>query len=765
MAMRLTLRTLLAYLDRILEPADSQEMAKKIEESRAAAELMNRIRDVTKKVRLGAPPLEGKGLGLDPNTVAEYLDNTMPGEAVADFELVCLDSDMHLAEVAACHEVLSLVLVKAAEIEPHVRERMYGLTALSNRQPAGDDAPVTAVPVATPIAAPPVAAPEPTRRFEVPDYLRQSDDALPRRKRSGVLAAALALLALILSAGAAALALIPRENLPAVLHPLAELLFPQPGPAIVKNEPDGNEMGSESTEAVSSNTSATGVPPFASSAGSATTAQPPATGSSVPALSPSSASAGSAMTPATQGLRQPATALVPSAVSSSTSSAGAPLPPVPSGAVLPATTASATAAFPSVPPSGPNMPAGSGSPPIGPASPSGTATRPGAAASATAVPLGQPAKVEPVGRLSSAATEVMLRFDPQAAGWVRLTGRETLLVGDRLLALPGYRPTVALTNGVSCDLFGGTQIDLLPLDPSGTPGLRIVRGRARVFTAGNAQAKLTLATGTLQGTCTPAAADLGIEHQFRRPDGLDPTTSEMPAVLHLYVKSGEVEWTSPAATRFPAGSQWTLAPGSPPLQASAGAVPPWLATEERDALELQAAAIIEESLRGDKAVTVALKEAAEHRRIEVAQLAQRGLAQLGEYEALMAPLRDPTQRSSTWDRYLEWLTTALDYGPYYADKVREALVKQHGVEKGSALFRMLWGFDDMQLQNGAAKDLVASLDHPELDFRIVALSNLVRITGQSLGYAPQDPPLKRKQSIVKWEQKLAAGQIVRGKMP
>ena len=54
--------------------------------SHSAELLVERIRTATRRARLGAPKVEGRGIGLDANSVAEYLDSTLPAERVADFE-------------------------------------------------------------------------------------------------------------------------------------------------------------------------------------------------------------------------------------------------------------------------------------------------------------------------------------------------------------------------------------------------------------------------------------------------------------------------------------------------------------------------------------------------------------------------------------------------------------------------------------------------------------------------------------------------------
>ena len=124
--MRLTLRTLLAYLDDTLEPLEIKTIGQKVAESDAAQELIARIKQVTRRRRITTPPATGPN-AFEPNMVAEYLDNELSPEQIAELEKICLESDVHLAEVAACHQILTLVLGEPALVPPTAKERMYAL--------------------------------------------------------------------------------------------------------------------------------------------------------------------------------------------------------------------------------------------------------------------------------------------------------------------------------------------------------------------------------------------------------------------------------------------------------------------------------------------------------------------------------------------------------------------------------------------------------------------------------------------------------------
>jgi len=122
--MRLTLRTLLAYLDDRLPSSDAREIGRKITESPFAQELADRIRTVIRQRRLSTPGRKVKL--IDPNLIAEYLDDQLTPELVALVEKEVLSSDFSLAEVASSHEVLGL-LGDPIQVEDRLRKRLVGL--------------------------------------------------------------------------------------------------------------------------------------------------------------------------------------------------------------------------------------------------------------------------------------------------------------------------------------------------------------------------------------------------------------------------------------------------------------------------------------------------------------------------------------------------------------------------------------------------------------------------------------------------------------
>lgn len=161
--MRLTLRTLLAWLDDTLSPAEVREIGKQVAESPFAKDLVERVHRVTRQRRLTVPGRSGPD-ATDPNLVASYLDNELPPEEVAEFEKRCLTSDLHLAEVASVHQVLSLIGQKA-KVPTEARHRMYHL--IKGRESVAPKAPRAS------LASEPAPVSEPIQPWVTPEIPRQ----------------------------------------------------------------------------------------------------------------------------------------------------------------------------------------------------------------------------------------------------------------------------------------------------------------------------------------------------------------------------------------------------------------------------------------------------------------------------------------------------------------------------------------------------------------------------------------------------------------
>ena len=153
--MRLTLRTLLAYLDDLLEPQQARELGERISRSEEAAGMVSRIRNVLRRRRIDAPAIDAEQ--PDANVVAGYLDNQLQPADVEAFERTALTDDVVLAEAAATHQILSVVLGEPVTVPPELRLKIYGLAGMD----AGPPTEQPAVPVVGRQSSPQLTLPDP----------------------------------------------------------------------------------------------------------------------------------------------------------------------------------------------------------------------------------------------------------------------------------------------------------------------------------------------------------------------------------------------------------------------------------------------------------------------------------------------------------------------------------------------------------------------------------------------------------------------------
>lgn len=716
--MRLTLRTMLAFMDDILEPADAHDVGKKIEESEFATGLMHRMRDVTRRLRVGAPKLHGRGLGLDANTVAEYLDNTLPSERVADFEKVCLESDVHLAEVTAAHQILALVLGEPAEIEATGRQRMYRLPTDAEASPRRDAASKT-----PDDAARKRRRKKKRRKVEVPDYLREPAEPQRRSRRPVAV-----LLMLLLAVATAAGGYTWWKN-----HPDVQVATGGAGGAVNTGPTELDARGAPATSG-----RADGDVPQDGAADGGDTGE---------------------------GDRQPGAATPRPDQEPSTDAEDSRPTSVPAHPAKPIDTPS-TDAPPTEPDDSTDQPAAP-SPNKAPRANASRATRGAVRSRAPRPEVSEEegdeepvaAAGEGVGRLIS-ENEVLVRLSGKQAR--RVPARGTIYAGESLIALPTYRPSVVLASGITVQLYGGAQASFTALDADGVPEIRLDSGRLVVLTAAKPEMQVRLRAGDQLGRVTFGQEDavLAVEVAHKLPEGADPESEAAPAQVDLYVASGELVWHDEQGHQqaLRGKAHWAL-DRSEPTGKKAEDLPVWIEGSDLTPMERRAAAAVDDYLHVDKPVVPALVELLGHRLAENSILAIQSLALLGKFEPLVPLLNDPTRRRLDNNDIVS-LRAAVARGPDAAAGVRKAFESVRGQKRGEELYRMLWGYSPEQLEEGGAAQLIEGLSHADLDYRVLSFWNLHHITGFGYLYKPEATEAKRRTPVQRWRQKLEAGLIV-----
>ena len=103
----------------------------------------------------------------------------------------------------------------------------------------------------------------------------------------------------------------------------------------------------------------------------------------------------------------------------------------------------------------------------------------------------------------SSDDQVLLAYNTKAGYWERVAAKESLVSQQRLLVPPTYRDEISIGVGVTVDLLGGTQVQLLPGTDKEPVGLAIDFGRLVLVPSPEA-GKVRLAVGGHGGVLTLA---------------------------------------------------------------------------------------------------------------------------------------------------------------------------------------------------------------------------------------------------------------------
>lgn len=751
--MRLTLRTLLAWLDHVLPADEQKELGDKVTGSTAAQRLVDRIRQVIERPSISAPKVEGKGLAVEVNSVAEYLTNTLDPEQLESFERICLESDMHLAEVAACHNLLA-----TAEADPKVfepldapgRERL--LAAVKHRSAAlfSEIERREAIANARAVQAAIKKHEEEEETVYLADRVVSPAERLaaPREKRSsrGAWAAAATAVVLLLTLVALLVSAVrPGKDRTVATRPEPVRAAVEETPAPPRAEPPAAAIAP--------------VPAPVAEAAVAETPPEPTPPEDRPAEPPPEPAAEPAAPP------QPV--------------ANAPFGPAPPP--------------PAVPAEAPRVPFGDAlaiaatPPPAEPPAPAAAATEQQASPFDAAVTAANPAvaAVAPADAAGFVGTEGVLFHRVTAAGqaaWEFFPANAALAAREDLIAPAGFHPDVNI-RGLRIRLMPGTRATV-SLDPDGTPRLAVAFGRA-VVRASSGDARLGVTADGLSGTIVAGLTEpVGISVELERFAGADPSTEPTRVRAGIVAASGGIVWrqaggaSAPLAGIAPEGMLeartaiiWdNTKPGAAAIERLT-ALPDWVAgVPQQGRLEKAAADALAGKVAAVAPLDRALRELATDRRVENRIIAATTLALLGEYDDLVEVLAaDASGRKLEGRQWLmleaDTVPLALARGERSAERLRESLADRGPHGKAQMLYEMARGFSNDELAAGADQALVAALDDDDLMVRRYAIKCLHDIVQPSatdrLRYRPDGLPDLRREGVNWWRAQLEKGIIRR----
>ena len=703
--MRLTLRTLLAYRDGVLDPKDAAVLEAKIKDSSTAQQISQRIEHEMQNRRLAPIPVDAREFGFEANLVAEFLDDTIPMETLPEMERKCLENNTLLSEIGSCHQILSRALSIPAPISAALRQRIRDLpnnplanhSADANGRIRRMDAPISvdgtnSKPQNTAVV---VASNKPMRKSngelrgsgielhdglgrQVPEYLIGSDRGWLKS-----VAVATSLLFALVVVGAMAIGPVDRVR---------DLL--RKSEVIVDG--DSNAKSSIKKTAVTNDDS--NLIDTKATIDESSVAPP------APAIEPASALDTETTSKATPTDSPKKGELVDSASIVKSEILGV------KGRIqwLPETKASS----------------------------------------------------------ESIVLKLSTTDDSSTAFWKRMNPGEHLNLGDRVVVPPTQRTEMRVEPGIRLLCVGENDLELAK--DIALPRVVLRSGRVLVFATPDAQEMeidcngimVSVRFGAADGSC---ALELQNFWSIFTDEMSQASKVETQSSVRLFGVEGSLDYSFKIANRTAGGTlavgqyvDWKN--GEATVVQELTEAPWWFRSSISRPIDLPAATDLQSALAGKApgATESQLLELTNNRRGETAALAARTRMMLGRYDGLFDPEGGFNRKNlhSHWQSLLAQIPQSLGREEHRAQLV--SAIRTASPNRVNLLLSLLIPPSQEQLSAGADKLLVEALSSSLMDERVLAINQLTNITGKSLGYHPDK---NQVDAIQQWRKLLGKNQI------
>ncbi len=705
--MRLTLRTLLAYRDGVLDPKDAAVLEAKIRDSSTAQQISKRIADEMQNRRLAPIPVDAREFGFEANMVSEFLDDTIPMETLPEMERKCLENNTLLSEIGSCHQILSRALSIPAPVSAGLRQRIRDLpnnptasifTDSNGRirrfDVSGANSGAESIPVG-------VTSTKSVRKSnvelrgsgielndglgrQVPEYLIGSD-------RGWIKTAVVAFSLLFALVFVGAIAVGPVDRVRDLLR---------------KSEVAANANASEKARftEISEHSASPPLPPKKAVVVEEN-------------FDPNDSDIGIVE-----------------------SSSG---PPAPSTDLKRASDAA-------VPKNGKKE------------NESSTSNLP------IPTPVN---RIQWLPDTKASSESIVLKFcttEPEStASWRRMNPGEYVNVGERVVVPPTQRTEFRVEPGIR--LLCAGENDLEQAKEVGTPKVILRSGRVLIFATPDAR-EIKLDCNGLEVSISFAAADgscaLESQNQWSTCTAEMAQAGEIESqtTVRLIGVEGALKYSFKHTGG--AGGQGTIAVGQY-LDWTNGAAtglqelteaPWWFRTSIGRPIDQLAAADLQRALVGrvPGEIESELSELTNHRRAETAALAARTRMMLGRYDGLFEPtgIFNREKLHSHWQSLLSQVPQSLGR-PEHRIELVDA-IRTVSPNRLSSILSLLIPPSQEQLAAGADKLLVEALSSPLMDERVLAIHQLTSITGKNLGYHPAK---SQSDAIQQWRKLLGKNEI------